>query len=82
MRIFHPCNLTKGKDLGEEEAEYNEGLGQQGGQGKQETEKKITRLRPAATAIYSILCLEFIQLFIVFHAYYFMHNTLLIVFYL
>ena len=29
---------------------------------------KIARLRPAATAIYSILCLEFIQLCIVFHA--------------
>ena len=30
--------------------------------------EKIARLRPAATAIYTILCLEFIQLCIVFHA--------------
>ena len=29
---------------------------------------KIARLRPAAIAIYSIQCLEFIQLCIVFHA--------------
>ena len=32
------------------------------------TIEKIARLRPAAIAIYSIQCLEFIQLCIVFHA--------------
>ena len=45
MGTFHPCNISKGEDLGKEKVEHNEGLGQEGGQGKQGTEQKIWKLQ-------------------------------------